>query len=186
MLDQPSKVRVCTIIEQWNEPQAVANLLMYPVFIPQELRKKALLRGLHEPLTYLTLAAMIGLQGHSDWWSNVDRIDIVERLHSITFGAPYEFANRASVTLFDYVLPEDAERLIFSLGSPNAVVQHNSLLALLRLFGREEVRRRVTETFVAKRVTLTGRDYVATNIDTLNADDLPLLGYIPNLNDFSK
>ncbi|NEO86559.1 MAG: hypothetical protein F6J87_20220 [Spirulina sp. SIO3F2] len=182
---QTDQAQIRNVIEQWNEQQAIANLLMYPSLIPSDLRLDSLLKALTERVSYSALAAIIGLQGHDDWWSNVERANIVEHLQSIVFGAPQAIANRASITLLDYLRPQDVDKTVFFLGSPHEVVQYNSLLALLRLFDTEVTRHHVNTTFEAGRMTKLGHDYAVAHIDTVQPDDLPLLSYIPNLKDFT-
>jgi hypothetical protein len=184
-LNQTDEAQIRDFIKQWNEPQAIANLLMYPSLIPQDIRLDSLLKALTEQVSYSTLAAIIGLQGHDDWWSEAERATIVEHLQSIAFGAPQPISSRASVTLLDYLRLQDVDKTIFFLGSPNEIVQYNSLLALLRLLGVKETRHRVNKAFVAKQLTEAGYNYATTHLDTLQPDDLPLLSYIPNLNNFT-
>lgn len=184
-LDAEGEALVRSIVHQWQDAQAVANLLLHPTIMPVDIRNDALLRGLHEPLTYNTLASVVGLQNHADWWTNDEKSEIVERLQSIMFSAPPPLANRASVTLLDYVQEQDIDKLIFFLGYPGEIVQHNSLVALVRLIGEDETLERVNAAFEAKQVTEAGQDFTAAHIYTVSEDGLPLLSYIPNLKDYS-
>ncbi len=183
-LSQTDIQTISQVLDRWDDPQAVANLLMHPDLIPAERRGAALLRGLREPMTYTTLAAIVGLRGRVASWLNADRAVIVERLQIIIFEARPVLADRASLTLLEYARQTDADRLIFLLGYPGEIVQHNVLLALVRLLGGEKTRARVEAAITAKRVTQAGWDFAAAHLDTLLLDDLPLLSYIPNRSDF--
>ena len=175
---------VTQILECWDDPQAVANLLMHPELIPAEARGAALLRGLHEPLTYATLAAVVGLQDQLEIWSDTERAGIAKRLQAIIFEARPVIADRASVTLLAYAGVADVNELIFLLGYPGETVQHNALLALVRLLGVDNARDRIEAALAIKRVTDAGRDFVAAHLNEQLLDDLPLLSHIPNRSDF--
>lgn len=183
-LTQDDQAAVSAHINRWDAPQAVANLLMQPHLIPPSLRRDALLRGLHEPFTYNTLAALVGLQDHADWWSEPDRAAIVQRLVDIIFGARRVLADRASLTLTQYAHPQEADKLIFLLGSPENVVQHNALVALVNMLGVDEARKQIEIAYAARRVTAAGYDYATAHLDSAAQDGLPLLSYIPNLKAF--
>ncbi len=172
------------ILERWDDPQAVANLLMHPEVIPAEARGATLLRGLHEPLTYATLAAVVGLQDQVEIWSDRERAGIAKRLQAIIFEARPVLADRASVTLLAYASAADVNELIFLLGYPGEIVQHNALLALVRLLGVDNARNRIEAASAIKRVTESGRDFVAAHLNEQLLDDLPLLNHIPNRSDF--
>jgi len=173
------------ILEQWNDTQAIANLLMHPKFIPDDLRKDTLMRGLNEPMNYLTLAAIVGLQKHVDDWAEDERVVIVKRLQDIMFGAKRMISERASVTLLDYVQESEVDAILLFLGAPEDVVQHNVWVALTRLLEVDEILARVETAFEVNQVTQVGYDFAQERAKEQRQDDLPLLSYIPNLKDFS-
>lgn len=62
-LDADDDARLLTLVEQWQDVPALANVLMYPEVLPEDVRLPALLRAVRdreEP--YLSLAASVGLQ----------------------------------------------------------------------------------------------------------------------------
>lgn len=183
-LNAADRAAVTALLEKWDAPQAIANLLMYPHLIPEEIRKDALLRGLNEPMTYNTLAAVVGLQSAVDGWAESERAALVQRLVVITFSARSLIANRASLTLLNYIHREEADKLIFFLGAPEDVVRHNALLGLVRLFGIAETRAQIKAVATDSRFTQHGSEYGITHLDGVAEEDLPLLGYIPNLSDY--
>src|SRR5262249_12437907 len=60
----PAEVeRVASVLGNWTDRQAVANLLFYSTLIPASLRWEALDRGLHSSdIPYFVLTATVGLQ----------------------------------------------------------------------------------------------------------------------------
>ena len=183
-LDTADRAVVAELLEKWDTPQAIANLLMHPYLIPEEIRKDTLLRGLNESMTYNTLAAVIGLQKATDGWSESERAALVERLVVITFSARSLIANRASFTMLNYIHPEEADKLLFFLGAPEDVVRHNALLGLVRIFGVDETRAQIKAANGDARFTEHGNEYGLTHLDRVAQEDMPLLDYIPNLSEY--
>ena len=183
-LDERDTARVRAIITTWEDPQPVVNLLRYPLLMPEDVRREALLRGLQAPQTYATLAAIVGLQGGVAWWSEPDRAVIVARLLTLIFEGTPVIADRASVTLSEYARREDAERLLFFVGYPGKVVAHNALITLVRLLGAQETQQRIQDAYANGRVSQAALDYCAKHLAAAQDGSL-LLTYIPNLKDSS-
>lgn len=183
-LDELDSARVRAIVTAWEDPQPVVNLLYYPLLMPEDVRREALLRGLRAPQTYATLASIVGLQGGVAWWSDSERAAIVARLLTLIFEGVPLIADRASVTLSEYARPEDADRLLFFVGYPGEVVAHNVLITLVRLLGPQETQQRMLEAFANNRVSDAAMTYCAAHLSAAQDGSL-LLSYIPNLKESS-
>jgi hypothetical protein len=128
-----------TIVAQWRDEQAVANLLMYPELLPDDDRTPALaegLSGVHGD--YAVLAAAVGLAG---WVAADDAAPaIAERLLGIVAdnAVPTPIAVRAAVALGAYaehIAPTD---LVAGLAHADAAVRRNVLAAVLTGWGAVE------------------------------------------------
>ena len=190
------------IVANWTNPQAVANLLMYPEVIPAPDRLGAVLKGLNAADgEYAVLAAVVGLPrlGEEDV-PEKDRSAIAARLvHLIQTGSG-PIATRAAQTLATYVEYADLDELVSCLSHPDEAVRHNVLVAALQVLGPRDlmsaVQRLVGEgrlappiaDQVAAQLTRAGIDPDAEDVDAEQLRrsrlGLPLLGHIPNLQDW--
>src|SRR5436190_8108267 len=129
------------IVANWTNPQAVANLLMYPEVIPAPDRLGAVLKGLNAADgEYAVLAAVVGLPrlGEEDV-PEKDRSAIAARLvHLIQTGSG-PIATRAAQTLATYVEYADLDELVSCLSHPDEAVRHNVLVAALQALGPRDL-----------------------------------------------
>ncbi len=93
------------ILDKWKEEQAIANLLFYPVLIPESIRFDTIIKALTcDDAPYYVLAAVVGLQTlKASQWTEEQRNRIGERLISITAQDVELIAARASITVWEYL-----------------------------------------------------------------------------------
>src|SRR5262245_48765771 len=138
-LDAADTAAVRSVLEQWHPPQAVANLLIHPDLVPEDVRLAALFRGLDDQKTpYLGLAAIVGLGGEEKL-SAEDRKRVAARLLTVIRVTGDVRAERASVTLMSHAREADAPQLIALLGHSNKTVRHNLWAWLFHAFKDGEV-----------------------------------------------
>ncbi|WP_410509862.1 hypothetical protein RSJ42_06955 [Methanosarcina hadiensis] len=133
-LDEKDIKKIRFILQKWNSPQAVSNLLFHPFLIPEDLRASCLLRGLREKKEpYYILASIVGLQGVDPTvFPKEQRKTIKEYLISVLKVSEGIISARASVTIYDYLSLEDASTAFELLSHPNEAVRHNILCWLIR------------------------------------------------------
>jgi hypothetical protein len=186
-----------SVLEQWADRQAVANVLFYPDLLPPTVRMRFLMKALEEmEFPYYTLAAVVGLQdltGEEFEGAPDARKAVGDRLLTLIDWADERMrawdtaatglhtldeviADRASVLLLEYVECADALQLVRLLDHPSDGVQNNVLYTLLDLFGKEEVERLVVEAADAGHVSPAAAEYVRQN-----DEPMMLFAYIPNL-----
>lgn len=63
-LTPEESARIVSVVRDWNDRQAVANLMLHPDLMPTDVCLDAVDRALHSnEVPYFTLAATVGLQG---------------------------------------------------------------------------------------------------------------------------
>jgi HEAT repeat protein len=176
------------ILENWEDPQAVANLLLHPTLIPQEMRLATLFRGLREQrVPYYVLAAVCGLADiKAETLSTDNRARVVAELTAVIQNTDDVRAQRASVTLESFVTARDASRVIALLEHPDKTVRHNlwaRAIATLKDDGVEKfaaaARASGLSEVAQRRVTADFKEFAA-NPDAAGFSG-PLFAYIPNL-----
>ena len=200
-LDQADSDKVASIVQQWADTQAIANLLMYPEFIPPDIRFTALRKGLQSPTTsYLVVAAAVGLQHIADQLTGAEQRVIIERLIDIIQLSPPPASGRCSVTLGKMRCADYADQIVILLSHPADEVKHNILVALIEAIGFKHVLPLVETAFTERRLTIDGKRFAETQLASASPflqdgdidpaqwsrSDLsaPLLVYIPNLKDY--
>ena len=183
-----------SMLVEWRNTQAVANLLFHPDLIPADIRVNSILRGLDErSRRYLVLAAAVGLQSIEPSVLTPDgAASIRERLLRIVASDESIIASRVSVSIQPFLAKSDARVVLGLLGHPNETVRHNLLAWLLKMYFSEEsddLRRviQATELSTDTRESVSGRiaEYAkARREGTFSPLGSTLLGYIPNLNEF--
>jgi hypothetical protein len=194
---------VQTVLDDWNDPQSVANVLMHAQLVvrPEQLGA-VLIRGLNDNANpYLMLAATIGLQEKAGSLSEAENAQVRARLLQLVVHADPAISTRASTTYSDYLAVKDAERAIALLVHPNPNVQHNLLVALVKVIGAAQIRPTLAKspayqalapkvrTAVTEKLAIL--DEITQPDGSINQVDLlmsslgaPLLSYIPNMKDF--
>jgi hypothetical protein len=179
--------RISHVLASWTDVQAVANLLMYPTVIPDELRVAALLRGIRSE-GYLRLAAASGI-GHLDpgALATDERAALIDALLDAVATDAAVTANRAAVSLAPLLTTADAPLVVELLDHPAPTVRHNLEIALLALLDTRELTAIIdaAETSVAAsaRARLI-EDGIDLNRPSAEQERLPLLSYLPNYADW--
>lgn len=126
------------VIREWTDRQSVANLLMYPELIPEDLRVAALLRGLTDRRDgYLRLAAAVGA-GDAEPLSDADRQGLGDALLDLVSSDTGPAPVRAAAQLGALLTVGDAPDLVVLLRHPEDAVRHNLTAALVRIPGRAQ------------------------------------------------
>ena len=194
-LDAEDAGIVRSVLHQWQNPQAVSNLLLHPTLIPDDARLQALLQGLSErKVAYYVLAAVVGLQGiNAADLANADRERLVVDLLALIRDTNGILAQRASVSFQGLANEADVPQVFGLMGHADNTVQHNLRAWLFRTFqGRgvepfaaaaaksglaEDVKRRVVGEFT---------EFVMNPPQGFKSPVYSLFGYIPNLREVQK
>lgn len=191
-LDAEDTAVVRSILQWWQNPQAVSNLLVHPTCIPEDIRLASLFRGLDERrVVYYVLAAVVGFQSiDSAGMTAEDRSRIVESLLAVIRKNSGILAQRASVSIQQFMAEENAPRVFGLWAHPDETVWHNlrawlfhtfqsrgveAFVAAIRQSGlSEEAQQRLIEDFT---------ELVTNPTDGFDNRLSELYGYIPNLRD---
>ena len=194
-LDTADTAVVRAVLQQWQNPQAVSNLLLNASLIPEEIRLPCLFRGLAKrTVAYYVLAAVVGLQGIDPaGLASAERERVLAELLAVLWDTTGILAQRASVSFQRFAGEADAARVFALLGHADATVRHNLRAWLFRTFqGRgvgpfveaacrsglaEEVQRRVVGEFT---------EFVTKPPQGFKSPVFALFGYIPNLRDVQQ
>jgi len=141
-LDEKDIKKIRSVLQRWNNPQAVSNLLFHPHIIPEDMRATCLIKGLREKKNpYYILASVVGLQGiDPTGFSKEQRKAIKECLISALNVSEGIISARASVTIYDYLSLEDASAAFELLSHPNEAARHNILCWLIRTMEESDPR----------------------------------------------
>lgn len=133
-LDEKDMKKIRFILQKWNNPQAVSNLLFHPFLIPPAIRANCLLKGLRERKNpYYVLASVVGLQGiDSTGFSEEERKAIKENLMSALKDSEGIISARTSVTIYDFLSFDDVCNAFELLSHPDEITRHNILCWLIR------------------------------------------------------
>lgn len=123
-----------SLLTTWNQANALANLLMYPVSIPMELSKVFFEKAL-ESGPYLQLAAVVGLQEADTRLLFISEPALIARTLLVLIqrykGSPYAIiAHRASVSLGTWYTPELIEEVSALVHDADPVLSHNASVLL--------------------------------------------------------
>ena len=138
--------RIRSILQEWNSPQEVSNLLLHPFLIPEDIRVSCLLKGLRERKNlYYVLASAVGLQGIDPTaFSEEERKEIKESLIFTLKTSEGIISARVSVSICDYLSSEDASTMFELLDHPDETARHNILSWLIKTMEGTD-----SETFVS-------------------------------------
>jgi len=123
--------RIGGVVDAWDDPQGVANVLMYPFVIPPSHRVPAVLRGLRSE-GYLRIAASVGV-GHlppADLSDDVRR-ELLDALLDVVATDAKEAGVRASAEIGPLLHADEVELLDDLAAHPVDVVRHNLRQAAL-------------------------------------------------------
>jgi hypothetical protein len=190
-LEEEDIALIHSILQQWQNLQAVSNLLFHPCVIPEAIRVNSLLHGLADQENrYNVLAATVGLQEiDPEPLSDEDIAQIRKRLLDIIETNETILAARASVSILPFLSEYEIDRVFRFLSHPVEAVRHNILGWLYENAGFES-----REAFIATATHHVLPETLAWVSETLQEHDrrvtagqpstlgLPLYTYIPNLN----
>lgn len=190
--DDARAIRV--ILDSWSDPQAVANLLIHPRFIPADIRVASLLKGLDEQdESYFQLAATVGLQSVDPTeLTPVEVTTFRNRLLEIITADNGVLSSRASVSIHVFLDRAYAKELCEFLNRPKDTVRHNLLAWFVQNFELEDpdeftplLRSSALPDDVKQDVLQTLREHVAAEkAGEFTSVDSPLFSYIPNFRDY--
>jgi hypothetical protein len=186
---------VRSVLQRWEDSQAVSNLLMHPSLIPSDLLAASLFRGLAERrVAYLVLAAVVGFQSIDPAGMTAEgRRRITEALLALIRQTKGILAERASVSIQGFLGEEDAPQVFDLWAHPDDTVWHNLRAWLYRTFQArgdeafaaaarhsklaEEVQRQLVEAF---------GEWLTEPPEGFDNTLSLLFGYIPNLRDVER
>lgn len=114
-IEAEDETAVTSLLAAQDDPQAVANVLMYPEVAPDDVRVDALARALAAPADdYRALAAAVGVQHLADLGglSRADRDALAPALLSLLARAEEVVANRAHVAVLALTRGASPEPLV--------------------------------------------------------------------------
>lgn len=133
-LNEKDMEKIRRILEKWENPQAVSNLLIHPSLIPEDIRVSYLLKGLEERRNpYYILASIVGFQNiHAKGLSIEDIRKVKENLILTLKISSGVLSQRASVSIYKFLSSEDAPMMCELLSHPDGTTRHNILCSLIR------------------------------------------------------
>ena len=122
-----------SLLQEWNDRQAVANLLMLPKLIPTSERFEYLIKALQDTnVSYYALAAVVGLQDlRREDFTEQQRKQIVDCLIALMAADNPILAQRASVSIRHYLSDRDIPKIGQFLASTDDVIKHNTLVLFI-------------------------------------------------------
>ncbi|WP_440955636.1 hypothetical protein ACSAZK_01310 [Methanosarcina sp. Mfa9] len=194
-LDENDIKKIRSVLEKWDKPQAVSNLLFHPSLIPEDIRFSSLLKGLEERENlYDLLASIVGLQGMEGEFSEEERNIIKEHLIAVLEITGGVLAARASVTVRNFLSAGDASRMFKFLSHIEEAVRLNILSWLIEALEETDVKTfasMLQNSEVPKDKRAEAIEKFREHIRKKEAGEsdfstLPLYAYIPNLNEVLK
>lgn len=175
------------VIADWNDPQAVSNLLWHPRLLPADLQLPALQQALTGSDGYLQLAAAVGSRTVTDGADpeSPESRSMFDALLGVVAGGTGLPARQAAISLRELVPIDRAHDVITMMGHPDAEVRRSLVAALVELFGGEALDLQLADAdwIDPARAAAFRAVLVADGID-LTAEPgawAPKLEYLPNL-----
>jgi len=182
------------ILKEWDSPQAVSNLLMYPNLIPEDVRLASIFRGLDERKpAYYVVATVVGLARiKPHMLSREDREGIASKLLAIIREAKDVRATRASAALGEFLRPSDAPLVIALTEHQDETVRHNLKAWLLETFKSrgvdtfaEAVRKSELPAEAPRRLIAEFQEFGRNHDQMEQVSKTQILyAYIPNLKEY--
>ena len=190
---------ILSILDNWNDKQAVSNLLFYPTLIPQANRFNAVVKGLTDQKNkYFNLASIVGVQSPEDLGFNNDE---VSRIKNILFKHVEQSmdsrAMRSTTSLAQYINKDDTESILTCASNTMEDVQTNLLSMISNLYGQNNIRNvlmeKNSENKIGSENLLAELEKQELKIKEAPEDKkgffksivgMPVAGYIPNLVEF--
>jgi hypothetical protein len=193
-LSAADKATIRAILVEWQDQQAISNLLIESDLIPEDVRFAALSHGLTEQsVPYYVVSAISGLgKIDANKLSAEQRQEFREKLVAIIRTTDDVRAPRASLALRDLVEERDAPEVIGLMNHSDTTVLHNLRAWLFETFqarGKESFNAAVLKSGLTKE---TQSDLVAEfalfaadpNSKVNEQKTHVLFSYVPNLKDF--
>jgi hypothetical protein len=184
--DTDDRLEIEAVLHDWDDLQAVANLLMYPELIAPDERIAQVRRALVDEHPYVQVAGTTAiLEIDRAEFGEDARYDLVQRLLAIIGADDGVLADRASYSIVALMHPTDGPEVVEHIDHSSATVRRNLVQGLLRLVGPTGVKSLVEEPgFVEPEAQAAVRDRLRDDgVDlTRPADDLRLplvLVYLP-------
>jgi len=199
VLSNTDNDQIKQILQSWELPQEIANLLMYPNLIPEDYRFLSLFKGLQSPeVDYYPLAAIVGLEKiNPNSFSEEFRTEVFDSLLGCIETEVLVIIQRGTIALAQYKMPHELDRIARWLNYPDDIVRHNILATLIDGNGLLATQERLTLILDSNRLSSFNRPFLELrlaeiercliNIDnnsghllttSLTTTKLP---YIPNL-----
>lgn len=135
-LELDDRLEIEAVLYDWDDAQAVANLLMYPEFITADERIAQVRRALVDEHRYIELAGTCAILGIDRAEFGEDsRYDLAQRLLAIIGEDEGVLADRASYTLVALMHPTDGPEVVERIDHPSPTVRRNLVQGLLALVG---------------------------------------------------
>lgn len=190
-LEEKDIILIRSILQEWQNPQAVSNLLFYPSVIPEDMRINYLIKGLTDRENfYNILAATVGLQEIDyEQLLNEEIVQIRERLLEIIETDETVLADRASVSILPFLGKQDVDRVFRLLSHPSKVTRHNILGWLYKTIVPDSPEQFIeaaavynlpSETITEVSEVLQEHEQRVAN-GLLSYLTFPIFSYIPNL-----
>jgi hypothetical protein len=182
------RLEIEAVLHDWDDVQAVANLLMYPEFITADERIAQVRRALVDEHRYVQVAgtcAIIGIDRAE--FGEDSRYDLAQRLLAIIGEDEGVLADRASYTVVALMHPTDGPEVVERIDHPSATVRRNLVQGLLALVGPTGIKSLVEEPgFVEPDAQASIRTRLSADGVDLDrpVDDLRLpliMVYLPSL-----
>lgn len=193
LLDMEDRLEIEAVLHDWDDIQAIANLLMYPELIAADERIAHVRRALVDSHSYLQLAATVAIiEIDRAEFGEDTRFDLVQKLIDLIGSDRGVLADRASYAMVPLMHPTDGPEVVARLDHPSTTVRRNLTQGLLALVGPSGIKSLVDEPgFVEPEVQAAIRVRLRDDgIDlTRPADDLrmPLiLSFLPGFGEWEQ
>ncbi len=191
-LDFEDRLEIEAVLHDWDDVQAVANILMYPELIAPDERVAQVRRALVDEHPYVQVAGTAAiLEIDRAEFGEDARNDLAQRLLAIIGDDDGVLADRASYSLVMLMHPTDGPEVVERIDHPSATVRRNLAQGLLTLVGPTGVKSLVEEPgFVAAETQAAVRSRLSDDGVELNRplDDLRLpliMVYLPSLTEWN-
>jgi hypothetical protein len=204
-LDREDEAEMIRILKEWKNIQAISNLLMYPNLIPKSERIGYVLKALQENnYKYLVLSSVVGINELDiESLSPILSKEIINQIIVIAKTEMGIIAERASIFLASRLWhfgDSYKSQIVQLLDHSSDVVKHNILVALIPLVGLKNIRHFLKRSVHHGLLTEAGQLFTEQKISKISGFSkdnivdmeqlnlgilsIPLLSYIPNLDDF--
>jgi hypothetical protein len=179
--------RIRDIVESESDPQAVANLLMYPELIPPNDREAALAKALSGEPNYAMVAAVVGVQraAEANALSEAFRNAVAERLVLLAGSSLDTIAARSTLALAELMDAVDLDEMLAVLERADEVVRHNLIAIAIPAVGAREIRQRLAALEAAGRLSDATVTDALRVLELRGPAALPRLVFVPNRDDWN-